>query len=41
MPTARAGAATVTVDNKIYVMGGRSLEGYVNTVEVYDTKTDT
>ncbi|MCY8009682.1 DUF1668 domain-containing protein [Bacillus haynesii] len=41
MPTPRGGAATVTIDHKIYVMGGLSEEGRVNTVEVYDTKTDT
>lgn len=34
------GAATVTVDGKIYVMGGRSNDGVVKTVEVYDPKKD-
>ncbi|WP_260865215.1 kelch repeat-containing protein, partial [Staphylococcus epidermidis] len=41
MPTERGGAATVTVDGKIYVMGGRSNDGVVKTVEVYDPKKDT
>lgn len=35
------GAASVTVDGKIYVLGGMSNDGAVNTIEVYDPKKDT
>ncbi|QIB68396.1 hypothetical protein Ami103574_03275 [Aminipila butyrica] len=45
MPTAREGAASSVVGNKIYVMGGVSIIGtnprIIETVEIYDTETDT
>ena len=44
MPTARAGFATCSVNEKIYVIGGE-VEGFgnlsISTVEMYDPKTDT
>jgi len=41
MPTARAGAAYVTLDGKIYVIGGVINHVTTNIVEVYDPSTDT
>ncbi|BBP91318.1 hypothetical protein BsIDN1_49360 [Bacillus safensis] len=38
MPTARGGAATVTIGNKIYVIAGGSEDRKFNSFEVYDAK---
>ena len=43
MSTARFGIQTVTINGKIYAIGGQTAEysGYTNVMEVYDPKTDT
>ena len=42
MPTARSSFTSEVIDGKIYCIGGRNaINSYLNTVEVYDTKTDT
>jgi DNA-binding CsgD family transcriptional regulator len=40
MPTARAGLAAVTFDNRIYAIAGESAHGPTSVVERYDPKTD-
>jgi N-acetylneuraminic acid mutarotase/Tfp pilus assembly protein PilX len=40
MPTARTGHSVVTVNNKIYAIGGLSGSGYLNKVEQYDPATN-
>ncbi|MDR2203205.1 MAG: hypothetical protein LBE76_02680 [Nitrososphaerota archaeon] len=40
MNQARNGLGVVTVDNKIYVIGGQADDGFVGTNERYDPKTD-
>ncbi|MFJ6203671.1 DUF1668 domain-containing protein [Bacillus pumilus] len=41
MKTGRIGAASAIVGDRIYVMGGKTEQGSVNSVEVYNIKTDT
>ena len=45
MPTARSGAASVVLNDKIYVMGGTTRHGYTdyatNILEIYDPTTNT
>jgi hypothetical protein len=38
---ARGGLGVVAVDDKIYAIGGKTVEGFIGTNEQYDTKTDT
>jgi N-acetylneuraminic acid mutarotase len=40
MPTARTGLVVVTVNNKIYAIGGLNSSGYLNKVEEYDPAKD-
>ncbi len=40
IPTARFIAAAATIDKKIYVIGGRSVEEMYNTIEIYNTETE-
>ena len=44
IPTPRANPAAVAIDGKLYVVGGRSVDGYatgLDVLEVYDPVTDT
>ena len=41
MPTYRHDLTSAVVDGKIYCIGGYGSSAYLNTVEVYDPKTDT
>jgi hypothetical protein len=41
MPTPRGAFGIAVVQNKIYVIGGETDEGYTNANEVYDPETDT
>jgi N-acetylneuraminic acid mutarotase len=41
MSQARGGLGVVVVGDKIYAVGGRTVEGFVGTTEQYDPKTDT
>lgn len=41
MPTARESAAAVTLDGKIYVIGGQNSTGPLSTMEMYDPATNT
>jgi hypothetical protein len=40
MPTGRYGLATVTLNGKIFAIGGSAIGGIRNTVEVYDPSTN-
>ena len=40
MPTKRSGAASTSIDENIYVLGGEKVVGSFNTVEKYNPKSD-
>jgi len=39
LPTARQGASAATIGGKIFVIGGYSISGCMNTVEIFDPGT--
>ena len=41
MPTARSNLAVVVVDGTLYAVGGQGVSGYLQTVEAYDSNSDT